>query len=112
MCGIRSWILSDAGQRRQRLEISVGRFPPWLGIGASKFYDWRESYGRLNEHKGWIPRDFWLEPWEKEAIIGFHLQNPLEEYRRLTLMMPDATHFAGLTSRRCHVHNVQLARCR
>jgi hypothetical protein len=55
MCGIRSWILSDAGQRRQRLEISVGRFPPWLGIGASKFYDWRESYGRLNEHKGWIP---------------------------------------------------------
>jgi hypothetical protein len=39
---------------------------------------------------GGSPRDFWLEPWEKEAIIGFHLQNPLEGYRRLTFMMLDA----------------------
>jgi putative transposase len=31
----------------------------------------------------------WLEPWEKEAIIGFHLKNPLEGYRRLTFMMLD-----------------------
>jgi transposase InsO family protein len=44
----------------------------------------------VNEHNGWIPRDFWLEPWEKEAIIDFHLQNPLEGYRRLTFMMLDA----------------------
>jgi transposase InsO family protein len=46
--------------------------------------------GGTNEHNGWIPRDFWLEPWEKEAIIGFHLKNPLEGYRRLTFMMLDA----------------------
>ena len=39
---------------------------------------------------GWVPRDFWLEPWEKEAIIEFHLKNPLEGYRRLTFMMLDA----------------------
>src|SRR6266851_1404943 len=31
-----------------------------------------------------------LEPWEKEAIIGFHRKNPLEGYRRLTFMMLDA----------------------
>jgi hypothetical protein len=70
MCGIRSWILSDAGTK-----TSVGRFPQWLNIGASKFYDWRQCYGRVNEHNGWIPRDFWLEQWEKEAIIGFPLKN-------------------------------------
>ena len=35
-------------------------------------------------------RDFWLELWEKEAIIEFHLKNPLEGYRRLTFMMLDA----------------------
>jgi hypothetical protein len=29
-------------------------------------------------HNGWVPRDFWLEDWEKQAIIGFHLKNPLE----------------------------------
>src|SRR3989442_761515 len=56
----------------------------------NKFYDWRGRYGRVNEHNGWIPRDFWLQPWEKQAIIGFHLEHPLEGYRRLTFMMLDA----------------------
>jgi len=41
----------------------------------------------MNKHNGWVPRDFWLEDWEKQAIIGFHLKNPLEGYRRLTFMM-------------------------
>ena len=50
----------------------------------------RQRYGCVNEHNGWVPRDFWLEPWEKEAIIRFHLKNPLEGYRRLTFMMLDA----------------------
>jgi len=72
-----------------KTEISVGRFVPWLGVTVSKFYDWRERYGRVNEHNGWIPRDFWLEPWEKEAIVGFHEKNPLEGYRRLAWMMLD-----------------------
>ena len=36
-----------------------------------------------------IPRDHWLEPWEKDAIIDFHHRFPLEGYRRLTFMMLD-----------------------
>jgi hypothetical protein len=56
-------------------------------VTASKFYDWRQRYGCINEHNGWVPRDFWLELREKEAIIEFHLKNPLEGYRRLTFMM-------------------------
>jgi transposase InsO family protein len=74
----------------EKSEIDVGRFLAWLGVAASKFYDWRQRYGCVNEHNGWVPRDFWLEPWEKEAIIGFHLKNPLEGYRRLSFMMLDA----------------------
>jgi hypothetical protein len=74
----------------KKTEIGVGRFIHRLGVTASKFYDWRQRYGCVNEHNGWVPRDFWLEPWEKEAIMGFHLQNPLEGYRRLTFMMLDA----------------------
>src|SRR5246127_416454 len=58
----------------EKTEISVGRFIAWLGVTGSKFYDWRERYGRVNEHNGWVPRDFWLEPWEKEAIIGWKLR--------------------------------------
>ena len=74
----------------EKTEISAGQFIEWLNITASKFYDWRERFGKVNEHNGWVPRDFWLEEWEKQAIIGFHLKNPLEGYRRLTFMMLDA----------------------
>ena len=34
-----------------------------------------ERYGKVNEHNGWVPRDFWPEDWEKQAIIGFDLKN-------------------------------------
>ena len=73
-----------------KTEIGARRFIVWLGVTASKFYSWRERYGRVNEHNGWIPRDFWLEKREKQAIVDFHLKNPLEGYRRLTFMMLDA----------------------
>jgi putative transposase len=73
-----------------RTEIGVGRFIQWMGIRAGKFYEWRERYGKANEHNGWIPRDFWLDDWEKKAIVDFHWNNPLEGYRRLTFMMLDA----------------------
>ncbi len=65
------------------------RFIRWLGIAASKFYQWRQRYGKANEHNGKIPRDHWLEDWEKRRIIDFHLKYPLEGYRRLTFMMLD-----------------------
>jgi len=73
-----------------RSELPTGRFIRRLGIPSSKFYDWKRRYGKVNEHNGWIPRDFWLEPWEKEAIIAFYLSHPKEGYRRLSFMMLDA----------------------
>ncbi len=74
----------------RKTEIGVGRFIPWLGVAPSKFYSWRKRYGCANEHNGWVPRDHWLAPWEKQAIVDFHHKNPLEGYRRLTYMMLDA----------------------
>jgi hypothetical protein len=79
---VRDQVVDFVRRWSEKSEISVGRFIHWLGVTVSKFYDWRQRYGRVNEHNGWVPRDFWLEPWEKEAIIGFHLENPLEGYRR------------------------------
>jgi hypothetical protein len=61
----------------EKTEIGAGRFIHWLGVRASKFYDWRERYGRVNEHNGWVPRDFWLALWERQAIIHFHWEHPL-----------------------------------
>jgi hypothetical protein len=31
--------------------------------------------------------EFWLENWEKQAIVEFHLKSPLEGYRRLTFVV-------------------------
>ena len=70
-------------------EIAVISFVLWLGISRSKFYSWRARYGKVNEHNGKIPRDFWLEAWERKAIIQFYHEHPLEGYRRLTFMMLD-----------------------
>jgi transposase InsO family protein len=73
----------------ERTEIPAGRFVGWLGITPSKFHDWRRRYGKVNEHNAWIPRDWWLEDWEKQAIVRFSWEYPLEGYRRLAFMMLD-----------------------
>ena len=69
--------------------IAVSRLVRWLKVAPSKFYDWRKRYGRINLHNGWIPRDRWLETWEKEAIVRFYTENPTEGYRRASFMMLD-----------------------
>jgi transposase InsO family protein len=70
--------------------LPSARFIAWLGIGSSKFYQWKQRYGKVNEHNGWVPRDWWLTDAEKKAIIDFAGAYPLEGYRRLTFMMLDA----------------------
>jgi transposase InsO family protein len=65
------------------------RLVGWVGIAKSKFHDWRRRHGRINEHNAWVPRDHWLEPAERQAILDFHGRFPLEGYRRLTFMMLD-----------------------
>jgi len=72
-----------------KAEIPLTRFIGWLGLASSKFYSWRSRYGKVNEHNGWVPRDFWLEPWEREAVLAYYDAHPQEGYRRLTFMMLD-----------------------
>ncbi|HOH30912.1 MAG TPA: IS3 family transposase [Candidatus Hydrogenedentes bacterium] len=74
----------------EKTELPLKTFIAWLDIHKSKFYDWHARYGKVNEHNGKIPRDFWLESWEKQAILDFETQHPDEGYRRLTFMMIDA----------------------
>jgi len=68
----------------------VRSFINWLGLSSRCYYDWSQRYGKVNEHNSWVPRDHWLEQWEKDAIIAYHIGHPLEGYRRLTFMMLDA----------------------
>jgi len=61
----------------------------WLDLATSKYHQWKNRYGKANEHNGKIPRDWWLEKWEKQAILDYHDCRPLEGYRRLCFMMLD-----------------------
>ena len=74
----------------ERTEISTDLFVGWLGIARGKFYEWKGRYGKANEHNGKVPRDHWIEAWERQAILDFHDRYPLEGYRRLSFMMLDA----------------------
>jgi len=86
---IRDLVVDFVKYWSSQTELPLIRFIVWLSISSSKFYNWQQRYGKANEHNGLIPRDFWLEDWEKKAIIDFHHQYPLEGYRRLTFMMLD-----------------------
>jgi hypothetical protein len=56
----------------------------WAKLSTSKYHTWLKRYGKINGHNGKIPRDWWLEEWEKQAILDFHDKHPLEGYRRLS----------------------------
>jgi putative transposase len=72
-----------------RAELPARRLLIWLELGVSKFHQWKDRYGKANEHNGQVPRDWWLEPREKQAILDYHERHPLDGYRRLAFMMLD-----------------------
>ena len=74
----------------ERTGLPMAQFLRWLGLAPGKFYDWKKRYGKVNEHNGWIPRDFWLLDWEKQAIVDFYGEHSKDGCRRLAFMMLDA----------------------
>jgi transposase InsO family protein len=76
-------------QWSEKTETPVTRMVRTADLGVSKYYHWVNRYGKANEHNAPVPRDHWLEGWEKEAIVNFHAEYPLEGYRRLCFMMLD-----------------------
>ena len=71
-----------------RTGISPLRLVDWMELSRSKYYQWRDRYGKANEHNVLVPRDHWLEQWEKDAmnaVIDFHRRSPLEVIAGLPL---------------------------
>lgn len=87
---LRDQIVDFVRERVTQTELPASRLVAWIGIGASKFYDWQRRYGKVNEHNAWIPRDHWLEDWEKRAIVDFYQAHPDDGYRRVTYLMMDS----------------------
>lgn len=78
---VRDWAL--------KTELAEAKFIRWIGVARGKFFDWKKRYGKANEHNAAVPRDHWLEPWERTAIISYFQGHPLDGYRRLSFMMLD-----------------------
>ncbi len=74
---------------KEKTEILVKRLLGWIGVPAGTCYQWKQRYGKVSEHNGWVPRDHWLLDTEKRAILDFYWEHPLDGYRRLTYMMLD-----------------------
>lgn len=80
----------------KRLELPTVSFIVWLSISRSKFYQWLSRYIQENFHKGKIPRDFWLQNWEKIAdgkrvvndSIANQVRDPGVEEARVPLVEP------------------------
>ncbi len=96
-------------QWSEKTQLPAKRWVGWLGVARGKFYGWKQRYGKVNEHNGKIPRDHWLESWERDKIIAYHDAHPLNGYRRLTFMMLDANVVAVSPSTTYRVlHNAGL----
>lgn len=87
---IRDAIVDFVREWSSKTELPARRLLSWLGLPTSKYHHWRQRYGKANEHNSWIPRDSWLEEWERQAILDYYKEHRDEGYRRLTYMMLDA----------------------
>jgi hypothetical protein len=85
---------------KDRAEIPAHRILGWMGVPEGTYYNWKKRYGMVNEHNGWIPRDHWLEDWEKKSILDYYWEHLLDGYRRLTYKMLDANIVAVSASSR------------
>jgi transposase InsO family protein len=72
-----------------------------IGISRSKYYDWKARSGIENRHNGQMPKQHWLTPDERRAIIDYAIQHVAENgyyirdgYRRITYSGIDEGVFA------------------
>lgn len=60
-----------------------------LGIWKGKYFNWCRRYGKENFHNGKIPRDYWVEDWEKQAVKDYYLKHRQEGYRSVAYRLLD-----------------------
>jgi transposase InsO family protein len=82
-------VIDFVGKWSSTTELTAKRIVAWIGLNQSKYFDWKNRYGKVNEHNGKVPRDHWLEKSEEEAIIAYAREHSRDGYRRMTFMMLD-----------------------
>ena len=72
-----------------KTEIPLKKILTQIGVSTSKFHDWDKRLGLPNRHNGLVPKSHWALDFEREAVISFFQDHPLDGYRRLSYMMID-----------------------
>lgn len=70
-------------------ELNAAVMLRWLQLSPRQFHRWKSRLGQANFHNAPLPRDHWITAGERDAIIAFARQNPMDGYRNLTYMMLD-----------------------
>ena len=86
---MRDEIVTDLEKWSSRSGISLTNSLALVGIRKARFYDWKKRFGKSNKHNGMAPKNSWILPSERQAIINFFSKNPLNGCRRLSYMMLD-----------------------
>ncbi|MDX1489235.1 MAG: IS3 family transposase [Acidiferrobacterales bacterium] len=87
---IRDAVVALMAYGTERVGLPLKRLLGWLELSPGKYHAWRQRQGQPNRHNAQVPSSHWLLAWEREAIIAFAQQHPLEGYRRLCYLMIDA----------------------
>lgn len=86
---VRDEVVDYINKWSEKTGLGERQLVKWLGLYSSKFNSWKKRYGKDNFHNGKIPRDFWIEDWEKQKILEFKNSHPLDGYRSICYMMLD-----------------------
>ena len=87
---IKKKIVKEVESMAKKCGVSVVQMLIWLNLHSSKFYSWKRSLSKTPDPESKpIPREHYLLPEEREAVVKFKIENPQLGYRRLTWMMID-----------------------
>jgi len=81
---MRQSIVDFIQKRQGKTPISQAEILVGLEIPLSKYHGWVASYGIENRHNAQIPKQFWLQKVEREAILSYYEQHPDDGYSLLT----------------------------
>lgn len=87
---LRDEIVAFTEKYSLKTDLPISRLTEWIGLSRDRFYQWKNRRGKPNEHNAPVPKNHWLEPWERSAICDFYRDNRDEGYRRAAYMMLDA----------------------
>lgn len=98
---MRDEVVTYSEKLSQESSLGISLLIKMLGISRTKYYQWRIRIGTENNHNGKQPKQHWLTPEEKQAIIdyarkyiGSHQYYLQDGYRRIAYMGIDDNKFA------------------